>query len=49
MEEMEVKVDPMLFLQYGMEQSTSEASDSSDNEEEITRTHMLEPLPLTNK
>ncbi|KYN31462.1 hypothetical protein ALC56_14343 [Trachymyrmex septentrionalis] len=39
MEEMEVKVDPMLFLQCGMEQSTSEASDSSDNEEEITRTH----------
>jgi len=49
MEEMEVKVDPMLFLQCGMEQSTSEASDSSDNEEEITRIHMLEPLPLTNK
>ncbi|KYM79039.1 Serendipity locus protein H-1 [Atta colombica] len=49
MEEMEVKVDPMLFLQCGMEQSTSEASDSSDNEEEITRTRTPEPLPLTNK
>ncbi|XP_028049361.1 zinc finger protein 891 isoform X2 [Monomorium pharaonis] len=49
MEEMEVKVDPMLFLQCGMEQSASEASDSSDNEEEITRTHTPEPLPLTNK
>ncbi|GAB1866082.1 Serendipity locus protein H-1 [Camponotus japonicus] len=49
MEEMEVKVDPMLFLQCGMEQSASEASDSSDNEEEITGTHSPEPLPLTNK
>ncbi|KAL0108629.1 hypothetical protein PUN28_015233 [Cardiocondyla obscurior] len=49
MEEMEVKVDPMLFLQCGMEQSGSEASDSSDNEEEITRTHTPEPLSLTNK
>jgi len=49
MEEMEVKVDPMLFLQCGMEQSTSEASDSSDNEEDITRTRTPEPLPLTNK
>lgn len=48
MEEMEVKVDPMLFLQCGMEQSTSEASDSSD-EEEITRTHTPEPISLTNK
>lgn len=49
MEEMEVKVDPMLFLQCGMEQSASEASDSSDNEEEITRTHSPGPLPLTKK
>ncbi|XP_011647688.1 zinc finger protein 177-like isoform X1 [Pogonomyrmex barbatus] len=49
MEEMEVKVDPMLFLQCGMEQSASEVSDSSDNEEEITRTHTPEPLSLTNK
>ncbi|XP_050466731.1 zinc finger protein 493-like isoform X3 [Cataglyphis hispanica] len=49
MEEMEVKVDPMLFLQCGMEQSASEASDSSDNEEEITGTYSPEPLPLTNK
>lgn len=29
-EEMEVKIDPMIFLQYGLEQSTSEASDGSD-------------------
>lgn len=49
MEEMEVKVDPMLFLQCGMEQSASEASDSSDNDEEITGTYSPEPLPLTNK
>lgn len=49
MEEMEVKVDPMLFLQCGMEQSASEASDSSDNEEEVTGSHSPEPLPLTNK
>lgn len=49
MEEMEVKVDPMLFLQCGMEQSASEVSDSSDNEEEITGTHSPEPVPLTNK
>lgn len=48
MEEMEVKVDPMLFLQCGMEQSESEAFDSSDNEEEI-RTNSSKPLPLTNK
>ncbi|XP_070161166.1 zinc finger protein 391 [Polyergus mexicanus] len=49
MEEMEVKVDPMLFLQCGMEQSASEASDSSDNEEEITGSYSPEPLSLTNK
>lgn len=46
MEEMEVKVDPMLFLQCGMEESASDASDSSGNEEEITRTHSPGPLPL---
>ncbi|XP_014474550.1 PREDICTED: zinc finger and BTB domain-containing protein 49-like isoform X2 [Dinoponera quadriceps] len=50
MEEMEVKVDPMLFLQCGMEESASEASDSSDKEEEIIRTsYSPEPLPLTKK
>ncbi|XP_019700693.1 zinc finger protein 493 isoform X2 [Harpegnathos saltator] len=49
MEEMEVKVDPMLFLQCGMEHSASETSDSSDNEEEIIRTHSPEPLSLTKK
>ncbi|XP_032689345.1 zinc finger protein 431-like isoform X3 [Odontomachus brunneus] len=49
MEEMEVKVDPMLFLQCGMEQSASDPSDSSDNEEEIIRTYSPEPLPLTKK
>lgn len=49
MEEMEVKVDPMLFLQCGMEQSASDPSDSSDNEEEIIRTYPPEPLPLTKK
>lgn len=49
MEEMEVKVDPMLFLQCGMEQSASEASDSSDNEEEVVKAHSPEPLPLINK
>ncbi|XP_017891888.1 zinc finger protein 177-like [Ceratina calcarata] len=48
-EEMEVKVDPMLFLQYGMEHSTSETSDASDTEEKISRIDSLEPLPLTNK
>ena len=36
MEEMEVKVDPMLFLQYGMENSTSETSEVSDTEEIIS-------------
>ncbi|XP_066581005.1 serendipity locus protein H-1-like isoform X2 [Prorops nasuta] len=35
-EEMEVKVDPMLFLQYGMDRSASDASEMSDIEEEIT-------------
>lgn len=44
-----MKVDPMLFLQCGMEQSASEASDFSDNEEEIIKTHSPEPLPLINK
>lgn len=48
-EEMEVKVDPMLFLQCGMEQSASEASDSSDNEEEIIKTHSLDSLYLHNR
>ncbi|XP_012230056.1 zinc finger protein weckle-like isoform X2 [Linepithema humile] len=48
MEEMEVKVDPMLFLQCGMEQSASEASDFSDNEEDVIKTHSPEPLPLIN-
>lgn len=49
MEEMEVKLDPMLFLQCDMDQSTSESSDSSDTEEEITRKHLPEPLSLTKK
>lgn len=49
MEEMEVKVDPMLFLQYGMEHSSSETSEASDTEEIITRMNIPEPLPLTNK
>ncbi|XP_060818560.1 zinc finger protein 62 homolog isoform X3 [Bombus pascuorum] len=49
MEEMEVKVDPMLFLQYGMENSASETSEASDTEEIITKTNSPEPLPLTNK
>ncbi|XP_043255841.1 zinc finger protein 358-like [Colletes gigas] len=49
MEEMEVKVDPMLFLQCGMEQSASESSEESDTEEKITRVDTPEPLPLTNK
>lgn len=49
MEEMEVKVDPMLFLQYGMEHSASETSEASDTEEIITRMNIPEPLPLTNK
>lgn len=49
MEEMEVKVDPMLFLQCGMEQSASETSDFSDNEEKVIRTDSPEPLPLTKK
>lgn len=49
MEEMEVKVDPMLFLQCGMEQSASETSEESDSEEKITRVDTPEPLPLTNK
>lgn len=49
MEEMEVKVDPMLFLQCGMEQSESETSDCSDNEEEVIRARSPEPLPLTRK
>ncbi|XP_020277581.1 zinc finger and BTB domain-containing protein 17-like isoform X2 [Pseudomyrmex gracilis] len=48
-EEMEVKVDPMLFLQCAMEQSASEASDSSDNEEEIIKTHSLDSLYLHNR
>ncbi|KAK2581350.1 hypothetical protein KPH14_008117 [Odynerus spinipes] len=49
MEEMEVKVDPMLFLQCGMEQSASDLSDSSDLEETATRTHSLESPSVTNK
>ncbi|KZC07417.1 hypothetical protein WN55_09409 [Dufourea novaeangliae] len=49
MEEMEVKVDPMLFLQYGMEESGSESSEASDTEDKITRLDSPEPLPLTNK
>lgn len=49
MEEMEVKVDPMLFLQCGMEQSASESSEPSDIEEEESRVNSPEPLPLTNK
>lgn len=49
MEKMEVKVDPMLFLQCGMEQSASESSEPSDIEEEESRVNSPEPLPLTNK
>ncbi|XP_076228681.1 uncharacterized protein LOC116433631 isoform X2 [Nomia melanderi] len=49
MEEMEVKVDPMLFLQYGMEESESETSEVSDTEDKITRVDSPEPLSLTNK
>lgn len=49
MEEMEVKVDPMLFLQCGMEQSASEASDSSDNEKEIIKTRSPDSLYLHNR
>ncbi|XP_076385224.1 uncharacterized protein LOC100876446 isoform X2 [Megachile rotundata] len=49
MEEMEVKVDPMLFLQCGMEHSASEISEESDIEETMTRTNSPEPLSLTNK
>lgn len=49
MEEMEVKVDPMLFLQYGMDQSESESSEGSDIEEKVSRVNSPEPLPLTNK
>lgn len=46
---MEVKVDPMLFLQCGMDQSAPESSDSSDSEEEITRPYSPEPLSLMKK
>ncbi|XP_012284632.1 zinc finger protein 625 isoform X2 [Orussus abietinus] len=49
MEEMEVKVDPMLFLQCGLEQSSSEMSDTSDTEEKVTKARSPEPLPLINK
>lgn len=48
-EEMEVKVDPMLFLQYGMDHSSSETSEMSDLEEKVTRINSPEPIPLTNK
>lgn len=49
MEEMEVKVDPMIFLQCGMEHSASETSEDSDIEENSTRINTSEPLSLTNK
>lgn len=49
MEEMEVKVDPMLFLQCGMEQSASDISDTSDLEESATRTRSPELSSVTNK
>ena len=51
MEEMEVKVDPMLFLQCGLEEPSSEISDMSDNEyeEKVKRMTPTEPLPLINK
>ncbi|XP_046833986.1 zinc finger protein 708-like isoform X2 [Vespa crabro] len=49
MEEMEVKVDPMLFLQCCMEQSASDISDTSDLEESAIRTHSPELSSLTNK
>ncbi|XP_015587171.1 zinc finger protein 606 isoform X2 [Cephus cinctus] len=49
MEEMEVKVDPMLFLQCGLEQSSSEMSDMSDSEEKVDRVPSPEPMSLINK
>ncbi|XP_048508991.1 zinc finger protein 625-like isoform X2 [Athalia rosae] len=49
MEEMEVKVDPMLFLQCALEQPTSDMSDTSDNEEKISRNSSPEPISLTHK
>lgn len=49
MEEMEVKVDPMLFLQCCMEQSASDMSDTSDLEESAIRIHSPELSSVTNK
>ena len=51
MEEMEVKVDPMLFLQCGLEEQSSEISDISDNEyeEKMPKMSPTEPLSLIHK
>ncbi|XP_046423805.1 zinc finger protein 16-like isoform X1 [Neodiprion fabricii] len=49
MEEMEVKVDPMLFLQCALEQSGSDVSDVSDNEDKESRTSSPEPPSVTHK
>lgn len=50
-EEMEVKVDPMLFLQCGLEEPSSEMSEISDNEcdEQDLKMSPTEPLSLVNK
>lgn len=50
-EEMEVKVDPMLFLQCGLEEHSSEISEISDNEydEQDLKMSPTEPLSLVNK
>jgi len=48
-EEMEIKVDPMLFLQCSTEQYESDSSEVLDNEEEIKDTNSEEPLALKKK
>lgn len=50
-EEMEVKVDPMLFLQCGLDDPSSEMSEISDNEydEKDSKMSLTEPLSLVNK
>lgn len=37
MVEMEVKVDPMLFLQYSLDEPSSDYSDSSDSEGKLSK------------
>lgn len=49
MEEMEVKVDPMLFLQCALEEPESDVSDASDNEEKVSRTSSPESLSVERK